>query len=65
MSDTKTGKQISEYDQILAGIVDLGKIMAEYRKSMIDNGIPEKLADEMTKLASTMFWENTLSKGMK
>ena len=58
----KTGKQISDLDQLLAGIEDLGRVVSEYRKNLIENGIPEKLADDMAQDFSREFWINIFEK---
>jgi len=60
MNDNRTGKQISDFDQLMAGIDDLAKTVSEYRNSLIKNGVPENIADEMAKDASHLFWLKTV-----
>lgn len=62
MSENKTGKQVSDFDQMIAGIEDLARAVSEYRNSLIGNGIPEKLADDMAQDFSREFWLNILRK---
>jgi hypothetical protein len=62
MSEQKTGKQISDFDQLCSGIEDLSRTVAEYRKELIENGIPEKLADDIAQDFSREFWINIFRK---
>jgi len=59
MSDIRTGKQVSDLDQLMAGVDDLAKTISEYRNNLIKYGIPENVADEMAKEASRLFWLKT------
>jgi hypothetical protein len=60
MNDTRTGKQISDFDQMLAGIEDLAKALGQYRNELIKNGLPESLADNMISDISKLMWQKSL-----
>jgi hypothetical protein len=60
MSDIRTGKQISDRDQMIAAIEDLSKSIAQYRNGLIEAGIPKTLADKMAGDVSKMFWIKAL-----
>jgi hypothetical protein len=60
MTDTKTGKQISDLDQMLAGVEDLAKVLGQYRNELIKNGLPESLANDMISDISKLMWQKSL-----
>jgi hypothetical protein len=60
MNDTKTGKQISDLDQMLAGVEDLAKVLGQYRNELINNGLPESLANDMISNISKLMWQKSL-----
>jgi hypothetical protein len=60
MSDARTGKQISDFDQMLSGIEDLAKALGQYRNKLIKNGLPEALADNMISNISRLMWQKSL-----
>ena len=60
MSDTRTGKQISDFDQMLSGIEDLAKALGQYRNELIKNGLPENLANDMISDISELIWQKSL-----
>jgi hypothetical protein len=60
MSDTRTGKQISDFDQMLSGIEDLAKALGQYRNELVKNGLPESLANDMISDISRLMWQKSL-----
>ena len=56
---------ISQMDQFLTGMENLAIAIAEYRTQLISKGIPEKLADEMTRDFAMSIWDQANKKNNK
>lgn len=61
MDDEDIARKVAERDQALAGLVDLARTFAGYRKALIDEGVPQMEATMMTIAAQTAIITNQSS----
>ena len=54
------GSLVSALDQMANVIRDVTVIMGSYYKSLLENGIPEELAYQLTLQYAEMFWAKNL-----
>lgn len=60
--DTPTPAQTAHTDQQATAVREVGRVLGAYRRSLIENGIPEDQARELTAAYAETYWQNALHK---